>query len=188
MIEDLTFLEEADFTIRDDNVKEVVRTLRQSTRTPWGAVSEHVSQLRNDDSKKSSEFRKRTASEILKSGYVTGCTDTALAFLVLARELGIPARYVETFDENWLQEANANGVQGHIFADILINGNWRVYEPKKGFTPDNTYSMSGRKYAEVGKGLDFSQVYIKENGIYRPMPTRLQSLDEAVRIFKPSSK
>ena len=30
--------------------------------------------------------------------------------------------------------------------------------------------------------------HIKENGIYRPMPTSLQSLDEAVRIFKPSSK
>ncbi len=184
----LTFLEEGEYTKRDGRVREIAERLRKSDRTPWGAVSGYVSGLRNDNSKKDSEFRVRTASQILESGYVTGCTDTALAFLVLARELGIPAKYVETFDEKWLQDANADGIQGHIFVDLQLNGNWRAYEPKKGFTPDNDYVMDGRKYVEVGKGLDFSQVYIKEDGIYRSVPTNLQSLDEAVRIFKPSSK
>jgi transglutaminase-like putative cysteine protease len=187
MIEDLTFLEEGEYTARTDLVRSVAEELKESTRTPWGVVSGYVVGLRHDNSDKGNIFRKRTASEILESGYVTGCTDTALAFIVLARELGIPTRYVETFDADWLQDTNANGIQGHIFVDVLADGQWRAYEPKKGFTKDNNYTMNGRRYVEVGKGLDFSGVYIKENGVYRPQPTNLQSLDEAIRVFKPQT-
>jgi transglutaminase-like putative cysteine protease len=187
MIEDLTFLEEGEYTARTYLVRSIAGELKESKRTPWGAVSGYVAGLRHDNSDKGNLFRKRTASEILESRYVTGCTDTALAFIVLARELRIPTRYVETFDADWLQDTNANGIQGHIFVDVLSNGQWRVYEPKNGFTKDNNYTMNGRKYVEVGKGLDFSAVYIKENGVYRPQPTNLQSLDEAIRVFKPQT-
>ena len=83
---------------------------------------------------------------------MTGCTDTALAFIVLAREFGIPTRYVETFDDEWLQDRNSNEIQGHIFVDILVDGQWRPYEPQKGFTRDNEYTMNGRTYIEIGKG------------------------------------
>ncbi len=187
MIEDLNFLEEGEFTKKDDLVREIAGELKQSTRTPWGAVSGYVANLKCDDSDKDNIFRKRTASEILESGYVTGCTDVALAFIVLARELGIPTKYVETFDEKWLEDTSIKGIQGHIFADIFVNEHWRSYEPKEGFTLNNKYCLDGHKFKEVGKGLDFSSVYIKENGIYRPKPINLQSLDEAIRIFKPQN-
>jgi hypothetical protein len=187
MIEDLTFLEEGKYTARANLVRNISEELKQSTRTLWDAVSRYIANLKQDNSDKGDVFRKRTASEILESGYVTGCTDTALAFIVLARELGIPTKYVETFDEQGLQDTNAKRIQGHIFVDILVDGQWKAYEPKKGFTGDNNYSMNGRRYIEVGKGLDFSEVYIKENGIYRPKPTNLQSLDEAVMVFKPQT-
>lgn len=204
MIEDLTFLkEEGDWTKRDDLIRSTSEQLKRSDRTPLEAISEYVSNMRNHKNflhrwisylrrkHEQKVFRKRTASEILKSGYVTGCTDTALAFVVLAREMGIPTRYVETFDEQWVQDANADGKQkkGHIFVDISTDGNWRAYEPIKGFTPNNEYVMNGRKYVEVGKGLDFSGVYIKDDrkkSGYRTFPTNLQSLDEAIRLFKPS--
>ncbi len=185
MIENLTFLEEGEYTAKTNLVRNIVNELAQSTRTPWGAASGYITELRDDDSDKEKVFRKRTASEILKSGYVTGCTDTAVAFIALARELGIPTRYVETFDAEWLRNANADGIQGHIFVDVLVDGQWRAYEPKKGFTKDTDYTMNERRYIEVGKGLDFAGVYIKENGVYRPEPTNLQSLDEAIRLFKP---
>lgn len=184
---DLTFLEEGKFTKRNDSVKETAKKLKQSNRTLWRAASEHVASLRYDNSNKYDVFRKRTASEILESGYVVGCTDIGLAFIALARELGIPTKYVETLNERWLQDANAKGIQGHIFVDVNIDGNWRAYEPKRGFTPENNYSMNGENYIEVGKGLDFSEVHIKENGVYRSEPTNLQSLDDlnkAVEIIK----
>lgn len=185
MIEDLTFLEEGEYTKKTDYIRKISEDLKKSTRTVWSAVSEYVANLKNNDSDKRNVFRKRTASEILESHYVTGCTDTALAFIVLARELGIPTRYVETFDEQWLQDKNAKGIQGHIFVDILVNGQWKVYEPKNGFTKGNDYIMNGRRYFEVGKGLDFSGVYLKEKEVYSPEPINLQSLDEAIKIFKP---
>lgn len=200
MLEDLTFLEEGEYTARTEIVREIAEDLKKSTRTSWGAVCGYVSDMSEYKNwfhksipilsqwlrkkHKAKVFRKRTASEILESGYVTGCTDTALAFIVLARELGVPTRYVETFDEDWLKDRNANGIGGHIFVDVFVNGNWRVYEPKTGFTRNNDYSMNGIEYVEVGKGLDFSEVYFKENGVYRSISTNLQSLDEAIRIFK----
>ncbi|GEM_PF-2973613 len=191
MIEDLTFLEDGEYTTRSNVIRSISEELKQSTRTPWGAVSGYVADLRYDNYNKDNAFRKRIASDILESGYVAGCTDVALAFIVLARELGIPTRYVETFDEKWLQDTNAHGIQGHIFVDVLVDGQWKAYEPKKGFTKDNNYTMNGRRYIEVGKGLDFSGVYIKENGVYRPEPTSLQSLEQIFnhwmkhRVLKP---
>jgi len=185
MIENLTFLEDGKYTTRTELVKNIAEEIKSSTRNTFGALSGYVVNLRDDYSTKGDIFRKRSASEILDSGYSTGCTDTALAFIVLARELGIPTRYVETFDADWLKDTNTKRIKGHIFVDILADGEWRVYEPKKGFTKNNDYSMNGIKYVEVGKGLDFSEIYIKENEIYRPQPTNLQSLEEAILIFKP---
>ena len=122
MIEDLTFLEEGEYTKRNYLVRKIAKELKQSDKTLWGAISRYIAGLRSNDSNKSEVFRRRTASEILESGYVTGCTDIALAFIVLARELGIPTRYVGTFDKQWLQDTNATGIHiGHIFVDIQLN-------------------------------------------------------------------
>lgn len=63
-------------------------------------------------------FRKRTGGQIIKDGYVTGCTDLALAFVTLARASGISAKYVETIDKSWL-ETGGNSIQGHIYSQIF---------------------------------------------------------------------
>jgi len=202
MIDDLTFLEEGRYTARTDIVRSISEGLTDSDNNPWSAISDYIFNMRDYKNwlyistpflsqqlkKRHNErvFRKRTASEILESGYVTGCTDRALVFLVLARELGIPARYVETFEEQWLHE-DTRKIKGHIFVDIFVYGQWRAYEPIKGFIKDNVYTLSGNRYIEVGKGLDFSEVYIKEDGEYRLQPINLQCLDMAVRIFKPQT-
>ena len=62
-------------------------------------------------------FRKRTASQIIQDGYITGCTDAALLFITLARATGIPAKYIETIDKEWLRNGG-DSVEGHIFSQI----------------------------------------------------------------------
>ena len=69
-------------------------------------------------------FRKRTASQILEQGFVTGCTDSDLVFVTLARASGIPAKYVETIDKGWL-ENGGDSIKGHQYAEIYDTENKR---------------------------------------------------------------
>ncbi len=189
--EGLTFLEEGEYTKKTDVVekitKEITKELKptETKETLLQEISNYVKDLKYVGHK-SEIFRKRTASEILESGLVTGCTDTALCFIVLARTLGIPTRYVETFNKEWLEDVkkDLNNIQAHVFVDILGDTQWKAYETKRGFTKDNKYTMSGRDYIVIGKGLDFTSVYIKENGGYRKKPLNLQSIDEQKKIIK----
>jgi transglutaminase-like putative cysteine protease len=176
MLEDLTFLEEGQYTQIDETVRKITEDLRASERSTWGAISGYLAGLRYDDSNKYDIYRSRTASEILNSQYVTGCTDRALAFIVLARAMGIPTRYVETFEKKWIDDEAQRGISGHIFVDILTEKGWRAYEPLSGFAPNNQYVKNGRQYVEFGKGLDFSEVYTKEEGGYSPDPINLKDL------------
>ena len=189
MIDDLTFLEQGQYTKRDFSVKFLARQIKKSNpnKSVLANISDYLRGFEHLRTKKI-EFRKRSGRDVLVSGYYNGCTDIGLAFLVATRQLGIPARYVETLEKDWLNNPEAEGIRGHIFTDVKVDGEWRVYEPLRGFTQNNEYELKGKKYQEVGKGLDFSEVFIKENGIYRQNPTNLQKLDEAVKIFKPNSK
>ncbi len=49
-------------------------------------------------------FRKRTGAQIIQDKYITGCTDAALAFIVLARASGVPTKYIETIDVERLKK------------------------------------------------------------------------------------
>lgn len=78
-------------------------------------------------------FRKRTAEQIIRDDFVTGCTDCALVFVTLARACGLPAKYVETVDENWLK-GNEENVTGHQFAQVYDEGRgkWFWVDPAWG--------------------------------------------------------
>jgi hypothetical protein len=189
MLEELTFLEEGEYTKRDFSIKFIAKQIKNSDKNkiPLENISNYLKRFEHLRTKPI-EFRKRQGRDVLISGYYNGCTDICLAFLVVARALGIPARYVETFQEEWLNNPDDKRIVGHVFADVKIDGKWKVYEPLRGFTPGDQYVLKEKPYREVGKGLDFSQVFIKEDGVYRPNPLNLQKLDEAVKIFKPSQK
>jgi len=51
-----------------------------------------------DKQLKTEVFRKRTAEQIIKDGFTTGCTDVALVFISLARAKKIPTKYVEAIN------------------------------------------------------------------------------------------
>ena len=64
-----------------------------------------------------------------------------------------------------------------------MNGSWIKVEPKQGAVLDD-YELNGRQFTEVGKGLDFSEVYIKTENGYNEKPVSFQSL-EIIPAFRP---
>jgi hypothetical protein len=178
-------LKEGEYTPRDALVRDVARKFREKDVAPWMAVDKYILGLVSCKTKKDDEFRKRTSSQIMESGYVNGCTDRALVFLSLIRELSIPALYVEAFDRGWLESSPTKTQQGHVFVEMLVGGEPRVYNPTRGFTRSNRLAIGDRDYVEVSKGVDFGEVYLLgEDGKYAAEPTNLQSLDRVVKMFK----
>jgi hypothetical protein len=158
------FLGEGKFTKRDGIVKNsLAEALSLEGRTTiLGKISLYLeTKLSFDESKKKVEFRKRTASEIIDSKLSGGCTDYCLAFCVLAREAGIPTKYLETIEENNLLNCPSRYVNGHIFSKIFLDNDWKIYEPLKGFR-DNFY-FRGRKYIQLASGLDFSELTLRSS-------------------------
>ena len=45
----------------------------------------------------------RTAKEIWESGFASGCTDWAIVFSTLARQIGIPTTFLHTAEFNWIK-------------------------------------------------------------------------------------
>jgi transglutaminase-like putative cysteine protease len=179
MMDDLTFLEEGKFTRIDKAVREkaLELTSKKGDQEKVSAISKFILSNLKMRPFDLSIFRKRTGSKIFESGFSTGCSDTALVFIVLSRASGIPTRYVETLLEDWLTgKIPENPVEGHIFVDVRLNGRWFAYEPLRGFTPNNQYVLMGMPYCEVGKGLDFSEIYPKTEGGYTNKSINLQSI------------
>ena len=80
---------------------------------------------------KTEVFRNRTAEQILKDGYATGCSDRALAFLVLVRALEFTADYAEFLDMKWLN-SNDDQPTGHVVANVTIQGATYFVDPIRG--------------------------------------------------------
>ncbi len=77
-------------------------------------------------------FRKRTGAQIIQDKYITGCSDAALAFIVLARASGIPTKYIETIDVKWL-EKGGNPIGGHVYAKVYdeLQDKWVWVDPMR---------------------------------------------------------
>ena len=160
------FLGEGRFTKRDNVIKMALEEALSliERKTDLGKISLYLSKaISTIHHWDESLFRKRTASEIICSKKSNGCSDYGLVFLTLARELGVPSKYVETIEEKNLSNPLVPNISGHIFADIFIDGQWKIYEPIGGF--QNSYclgKMGERKFIPVARGLDFSNLLSNE--------------------------
>jgi hypothetical protein len=71
------------------------------------------------------EFNTRTASQILESGYATGCTDFAIVLCAFLKHLNVSYKYVEVIEKRWLDvPMNEKKVKGHAYVrieDILVD-------------------------------------------------------------------
>lgn len=110
-----------------------------------------------DENVKKEVFRKRTAHEIIKDGFATGCTDWALAFIVLARTKGIPTKYVETIRRRWLEQDKNDPIEGHIFAEVYLNNHWYIIDAEEANIKD-WYD----RWIIFKKGLDSWDIGIKD--------------------------
>ncbi len=104
-------------------------------------------------------FRKRTGSQILQDKYITGCADAALVFITLARASGVPVKYVETIDEEWLRKGG-NSLIGHVYAQVYdeLKDQWVFVDPMK-----REVNVSIPKDSIIFKeGLDSWEIGIKD--------------------------
>jgi hypothetical protein len=124
-------------------------------------------------------FRKRTSDQIIKDGFSTGCTDTALVFIALSRTKGIPTKYIEAINKEWLNSDMSNlSLRGHVFAEVNINNEWVIVDPEsmKIHTKKNyddyivfkkdldSWNMGISSYEDIkDKFLNFKKSFSKKN-------------------------
>ena len=187
----ITGMEEGNFTRRYEIVKstaEGLGSISVSTSKPaWRVITDYLAGFNGPLSEKTkqSQFRQRTASEIIASRRLNGCTERALAFLALSREMRVPALYVETFEKAWLERESGDEFNGHIFVDLKIDGEWKPYETKRGFPKDGRYFREDTEYVEVGKGIDFSAVYVRQpDGTYSQQPVAIDGFPKLRELEK----
>ena len=152
-----------------DTVKNIMKKLHQIKKEQ--CTEEKKVALGYDFEKNSyptSLLRSRTAHEIIVNGCLSGCTDFAHAFVVLARAKNIPAAITETVSEQWIAEMvkynQWNGAKkGHFFVEVYLEdeNRWIVIDPaankltgrdNKGYYPSGA---SGKeRFMLFERGLD----------------------------------
>ena len=121
----------------------------------------------------------RSAGELFETRELGGCSDFALAQVVLFRAVGVPARMVLTANTEWMTDFKENDLlitTGHVFIEAYLEDRWHLidstyrllfegYEPGRRSFPRNEYLFRrARDYWSLGitdvAGLD---------RVYRPM-------------------
>jgi transglutaminase-like putative cysteine protease len=118
-------------------------------------------------------FRKRTADQIIKDKYSTGCTDTALAFVALCRAREIPASYLETIDARWF-ETKPEQIVGHVFSKVYLNNSWLLVDPLNGAIHIKS-EPNKKQWFVLGEGLDSWDLGIHS---YEDLKIKLSSVSE----------
>lgn len=122
-------------------------------------------------------FRQRTATQILKSGFTTGCTDDAIVFIAMAKQKGLNPIYLETLEKEWLASPmSEERIKGHAFVKVK---NFLVEPQRKKIYRDpksilNKYAIFGEAkepydlglfdiFSTTQKLMDFKEKYKKAN-------------------------
>jgi hypothetical protein len=113
--------------------------------------------------------------------HIQGCTESARVFRTLSLAKGIPSRLIETMSTDWINlkdkkyEENPRLYEGHVFVEVLLNGEWFVIDhmidskPKRenkswiGKREDNRIKLGGGKEFEVVcTGIDHTDMITPE--------------------------
>lgn len=128
--DDITYFQQAGKQTQvDESIQQLAAGIMGTTEEKIQKILSLVQSLQSkrfDDK----VFRKRTGSQIIAEGYVTGCTDSALVFISIARASGLSTKYLETIDEKWLREGGGS-IGGHIYAEVYDDHNkqWILVDP-----------------------------------------------------------
>ncbi len=78
----------------------------------------------------------RTAEEVWNSKHTSGCTDTAIVFATLARQLKIPTTILHTAQYEWLERLKKGEDykqhKGHSFCECFYENKWILVDPTAG--------------------------------------------------------
>lgn len=160
-IEGLTGLEQRGYAKSDETIKRIAQRIKEKAGESGRSYPDEISHYithKLKHIKTIEKNRNRSASQIIQEGY-NGCTDIAIIFIALLRELGVPARYVETFDKKWLEQDHPKGIQGHSFVELYDGKEWKVYDPLKGPTPNGEFKLDNHTFVVYGRGPDFTEIY-----------------------------
>lgn len=127
---------------------------------------------KEDDLERPEKF-KRTAEEIIASGYYHGCSDVGTAIVSVLRRLGVPTIYVQAGRLDWIEKLN-NGdldaeIYGHIFLEVYLEYGWWLYDPTFNLLyPDydpNNLDLPRRyvAYAKSRDGHETGNINLEEN-------------------------
>lgn len=99
--------------------------------------------------------QRRTAEEILKSGFSISCADDGVVFCTLARAKGIPTKFIQCVDlRSYLRPSQKKGPNGHVLCQLLVKDKLYIVDPQaKRLTQYNDSSDKGRMYST--RGVDY---------------------------------
>ena len=84
---------------------------------------------------------KRTAKEIWESKFTSGCTDTAIVFATLARQLKIPTTILHTAQQEWVNKLKTGQDSfhhyGHSFCECFYQNKWILVDPTAGMITED---------------------------------------------------
>ncbi|PKN02744.1 hypothetical protein CVU76_01770 [Candidatus Dojkabacteria bacterium HGW-Dojkabacteria-1] len=123
-----------DITMPND---EIISITKNFSKNKYKAIFESMFWIKKNLEKMDYDrglFRKRDASEIVKSKKFMGCTDVGLVFISLMRSLGIKATYMETISEGTLVDFikypdKEISISGHIFVRVEIEDISMIVDP-----------------------------------------------------------
>ncbi|MFQ5474393.1 MAG: fibronectin type III domain-containing protein, partial [Candidatus Nanoarchaeia archaeon] len=86
------------------------------------------------------QSRSRPSKAIITSGCAADSVDYALAFVAVARQKGIPAKYVETVEAEWAACVSEYGMDDpqckekkeHVFSEVWLEDEWAAVDPSAG--------------------------------------------------------
>ncbi len=162
------FLEFEELTQPSDDIKKLAERFRsggesQRVENILSFLGEeknlnHVDLERKNPKEWKELFNKRTAGEIFESKTSYGCTDTATLFLAIAREGGIPAKFIEG------KRLGKSGT--HSWAQVFVEGKWINVDPTQG-----------------SKGMEFEPEE-SEHGPYKIISESLGPSDSLISSYK----
>lgn len=155
----LEYLKSGEQTEITEQIEKLVSGIEGSFEDKIIKILEIVKSLKYRKDKQKEVFRKRTADQIISSGFIEGCTDEAVVFVALARATHIPAKYIEALNNEWLKSADMHHVSGHAYAGTFDGEKWRIVDPsRKKIDAD----ISADGLTVFGEGLDSWSLGIRD--------------------------
>ncbi|MFC1691425.1 hypothetical protein ACFL0W_04565 [Nanoarchaeota archaeon] len=101
-------------------------------------------------------FRNRDLGTVLREGYFPNCSDRGLIFRGLMIAQGIPASWVDTFEEEYLLGSDIQmNLWGHVFSRVYDGNKSWIFDPTHINHFESEQELFNRaRYVVFGEGLD----------------------------------